>query len=58
MKVSVNGKPAGAGEPGTYLSLKRKWSTGDIIEFTLPTTIRVKRYTRSRSVARQKQILG
>jgi hypothetical protein len=44
MKVSVNGKPAGVGEPGTYLSLRRKWSTGDTIEFTLPTAIRVKPY--------------
>jgi DUF1680 family protein len=44
MKVTINGKPAGAGKPGTYLSLERKWSSGDTIEFTLPTEIRVKLY--------------
>ncbi len=33
--MSVNGKPAGAGKPGTYLSLKRQWSSGDTIEFAL-----------------------
>jgi hypothetical protein len=44
MKVSVNGKPAGVGKPGTYLSLKRKWSNGDTIEFTLPAVIRATPY--------------
>ena len=44
MNVSVNGKPAGAGEPGTYLSLKRTWSSGDTIEFNLPAEIRIKPY--------------
>jgi DUF1680 family protein len=44
IKVSVNGKPAGTGEPGTYLSLRRKWSSGDTIEFVLPAAIRVKPY--------------
>jgi uncharacterized protein len=45
MKVAVNGKPAGAGKPGTYLPIKREWSDGDVIEFSLPAAIRVKRYT-------------
>jgi uncharacterized protein len=44
MKVSVNGKPAGTGRPGTYLSLKRQWNDGDTIEFTLPAAIRATRY--------------
>jgi uncharacterized protein len=44
MKVSVNGKPAGVGKPGTYLTLKRQWASGDAIEFTLPAAIRFKAY--------------
>jgi hypothetical protein len=44
MKISVNGKPMGAGKPGTYLPLKRLWANGDTIEFTLPAAIQVKRY--------------
>jgi uncharacterized protein len=51
VKVSVNGKPAGAGKPGTYLPLKRQWSDGDTIEFALPAVIRVKRYTGSDQIA-------
>jgi uncharacterized protein len=44
MTVSVNGKAAGTGKPGSYVPIEREWTTGDIIEFTLPTSIRVKRY--------------
>jgi DUF1680 family protein len=44
MTVSVNGKAAGTGKPGSYLPIEREWTTGDVIEFTLPTSIRVKRY--------------
>ena len=44
MAVSVNGKVAGTGKPGTYLALDRKWSDGDTIEFVLPASLRVKRY--------------
>jgi uncharacterized protein len=44
MKVSVNGKAEGAGQPGTYLSLQRQWSNSDTIEFTLPAVIRVRPY--------------
>jgi DUF1680 family protein len=44
MRISVNGKPAGAGKPGTYLPVKRQWSGGDTIEFTLPAAIQVKKY--------------
>ena len=47
----MNGKPAGVGKPGTYLPLKRQWSDGDTIEFTLPVAIRVKRYTGSDQMA-------
>ncbi|HEY1986422.1 MAG TPA: beta-L-arabinofuranosidase domain-containing protein [Terracidiphilus sp.] len=51
MKVSLNGQPAGAGTPGTYFSLKRPWSSGDTIEFTLPAAIRVKPYRGEDQVA-------
>ncbi|MDR3727285.1 MAG: glycoside hydrolase family 127 protein [Terracidiphilus sp.] len=45
LDVSVNGKAAGSGKPGTYMALDRQWSDGDTIEFTLPASIRVRRYT-------------
>ena len=44
MSVSVNGKVEGSGRPGSYLALNRKWNDGDVIAFTLPATIRVRRY--------------
>jgi DUF1680 family protein len=44
MNVSVNGKPAGNGKPGTYLTINRVWHDGDSVEFSLPAEIRVKRY--------------
>ena len=44
MAISVNGKNAGTGKPGSYVALDRKWADGDNIEFTLPASIRVKRY--------------
>ena len=51
MKVSVNGKLAGAGKPGTYLAINRKWTSGDMIEFALPAAIQVKRYTGADQIA-------
>ena len=45
MAVSVNGKPAAAGRPGSYLALDRTWSEGDSIGFSLPADLRVERYT-------------
>jgi DUF1680 family protein len=44
MEISVNGKSAGAGKPGTYLPIKRQWSNGDTIEFNLKAEVRVSRY--------------
>lgn len=44
MNLSVNGKAAGTGEPGTYLVLDRQWLDRDTIEFTLPAAVQVKRY--------------
>ncbi len=51
MKISVNGKPADVGKPGTYVPIKRRWSNGDTIEFTLPATIQVKRYNGADQIA-------
>jgi hypothetical protein len=51
MEISVNGKPMGAGKPGTYLPIKRQWSNGDTIEFTLPAAIQVKRYNGADQIA-------
>lgn len=44
MSVSVNGEVFGLGKPGSYLSLDRRWSDGDVVDFTLPATLRVRRY--------------
>jgi DUF1680 family protein len=51
MEVSVKGIIAGAGKPGTYLSLIRQWSDGDVIEFNLPATVRMTRYTGEDQIA-------
>ncbi|MEO8596067.1 MAG: beta-L-arabinofuranosidase domain-containing protein [Candidatus Solibacter sp.] len=40
--VSVNGKPLDAGaEPGSYLTIRRQWKSGDRIEMTLPMRLSV-----------------
>jgi uncharacterized protein len=44
MKISVNGKPIGAGRPGTYFSLNRRWMNGDTFEFVLPAVVRATTY--------------
>jgi uncharacterized protein len=44
MTISVNGKVAGAGQAGTYVTLSRTWHDGDAIEFTLPAAVRARRY--------------
>jgi uncharacterized protein len=44
MEISVNGKSAGEGRPGTYFPIQRNWSDGDSIEFTLPAAVQVKPY--------------
>ncbi len=44
MTIQVNGKPYGSGDPGSYVTLSRTWSSGDRIEFMLPAAIRVHRY--------------
>ena len=43
--ISINGKIAALGVPGTYQSLDRTWSDGDRITFTLPMAPRLSLYT-------------
>lgn len=45
MDVKINGIRAGVGKPGSYLSIKRVWSNGDTVQFTLPAQLRATRYT-------------
>ena len=51
MVVTVNGKQAGIGQPGSYLALQRLWTGGDVVEFTLPASLRVRRYTGEDQIA-------
>jgi uncharacterized protein len=51
MAILVNGKSAGTGNPGSYVVLDRTWVDGDTIEFTLPASLRVKRYTGEDQIA-------
>jgi uncharacterized protein len=40
-KVSINGKEIeGQAAPGTYLEIKRVWSTGDVVDLELPMSVR------------------
>jgi hypothetical protein len=43
--VLVNGENATTGAPGTYVTLDRMWSTGDIISFNVPIGFRLTKYT-------------
>lgn len=44
MAIAVNGKAAGTGKPGSYVTLDREWRNDDAIAFKLPATLRVKKY--------------
>jgi DUF1680 family protein len=45
MEVTVNGSPvADVGEPGSYVSIDREWSSGDRVGVGLPMTMRVEAY--------------
>jgi hypothetical protein len=44
MDIRVNGAPAAAGRPGTYATVRRAWSAGDRVSFTLPVGLRVEPY--------------
>jgi hypothetical protein len=40
--VTLNGKvQESAGKPSSYVSLKRKWKTGDVVTLTLPALLRL-----------------
>jgi DUF1680 family protein len=45
MPILINGAQAAAGQPGSYVTLDRTWSSGDTIAFTLPMELRLTRYT-------------
>jgi DUF1680 family protein len=45
MRVDVNGQRAASGAAGTYVSLSRVWSPGDVITFELPVQLTATRYT-------------
>jgi DUF1680 family protein len=40
--LKVNGKPAAA-KPGSYATVRRNWSVGDVVELDLPLAVRVVR---------------
>jgi len=44
MIVRVNGKKAGSGEPGTYVTLSKTWNSGDVISFELPMAFKTTVY--------------
>ena len=44
MTVTINGEQAGVGAPGSYLALHRRWSDGDVFEFILPLSLRIRPY--------------
>jgi DUF1680 family protein len=45
MQVSVNKEAAVTGKPGSFVTLNRRWSTGDTVRFTLPMELKLTRYT-------------
>jgi DUF1680 family protein len=55
MTVAVNGKSAGAGKPGSYLTLDRTWAEGDVVSFTLPAGFTVAEYTGADQIAGHKR---
>jgi DUF1680 family protein len=44
VELKVNQQTAATGKPGTYVTLDRTWSTGDIIHFTLPMQFKLTHY--------------
>jgi hypothetical protein len=45
MQIGVNKEAAISGNPGSYITLDRTWSTGDTVRFTLPMQLKLTRYT-------------
>ncbi len=44
LQITVNQETAVTGTPGTYVTLDRTWTTGDIVRFTLPMQLKLTRY--------------
>jgi DUF1680 family protein len=45
MPITLNEKRLQSGRPGSYVTIERTWSKGDVIAFTLPIAFRLTRYT-------------
>jgi DUF1680 family protein len=45
MQMHVNDEAVVSGKPGSYVTLDRKWSTGDSVRFMLPMELKLTRYT-------------
>ena len=45
IKVSVNRENPVTGQPGSYLTLDRTWSQGDVVSFALPIGFKLTEYT-------------
>lgn len=44
MNIAVNGGQTAAGMAGSYVTLDRLWSEGDVISFTLPMSLKLTKY--------------
>jgi len=51
MPLTLNGRPCGVGQPGSYAVIDRTWADGDELRFTLPMALRVTRYTGADKIA-------
>ncbi len=49
MTLRLNGQPMDAGRPGSYLTINRRWSNGDVLEIDLKTPLRIERIKHDRS---------
>jgi DUF1680 family protein len=45
MSIAVNGVRTAKGAPGSYVTIDRTWSSGDVISFDLPMELRLTKYT-------------
>jgi len=45
MGISINGVVSTTGQPGSYVSLDKRWYDGDVITFIIPTGFRTIKYT-------------
>lgn len=43
--ININGKKVVSGNPGTYITLDRRWNNGDSISFTLPVEFKMAEYS-------------